>query len=219
MSSKTNSCAPSGSSAPRATRLVACCPAPADDACNSKGCCQWSSPWRSRSPKNARKYRSTAAAKSASPGTSDNGRPSYAAMGARRMRVAPGLEERMIPPSPSTITPAVRLSRMVCRFERAASTLTMLCSTAARASASCCVIMANDRVRPPSSSLPGKAAFGLRLPAATSRTPSASTSNGRASWLPSNTASSTAPNTARKRLSVSVPTYMRRRPPRASARS
>ena len=95
----------------------------------------------------------------------------------------------------------------------------MLCSTAPRASASCCVMSANERVRPPSSSLPCSTGLGDRSPAATSRTPAASSSSGRASWLPSSTASSTAPNTARNRLSVSVPMYMRRRPSRASARS
>src|SRR6218665_1205960 len=95
----------------------------------------------------------------------------------------------------------------------------MLCSTACRASANCSVISANDRVNPPSSSLPCNIALGLRLPAATSRTPSASTSSGRTKCLPSSTASSTAPKTARNRLSVSVPTYMRRRPARTKARS
>ena len=65
------------------------------------------------------------------------------------------------------------------------------------------------RVRPPSSSR--EANTGLtrcRSPAATWRMPSASSSSGRASWLPSTTASSTAPNTDSTSDSVSVPMYM-----------
>ena len=108
---------------------------------------------------------------------------------------------------------------MVCRLARAASTWLMLCWTAERASLNCWVISANERVNPPSSSLPCKAALGVRSPLATWRTPSARTRSGLASWLPSTTASSTAPNTARNRLSVRVPMYILRRPPRASARS
>jgi hypothetical protein len=49
-------------------------------------------------------------------------------------------------------------------------------------------------------------------------TPSASSSSGRTIWLPSITASSTAPNTDSTPASVSVPMYMRRRPSRAIAR-
>ena len=78
---------------------------------------------------------------------------------------------------------------------------------------------ANDRVSPPSSSRPCKAALGVRSPAATCLTPSASNNRGRASWFPSTTASRMAPNTARNRLSVRVPMYIRRSPSRPKARS
>ena len=117
------------------------------------------------------------------------------------------------------MTPAVRLSRIVCRLARDASTWLMLWCTAERASDSCCVMSRKARVSPPSSSRPSSAALGVKSPRATWRTPSASTSNGCASWLPSTTANKTAPNTARKRLSVRVPMYILRKPPRASARS
>ncbi len=53
------------------------------------------------------------------PRTLASGWPSYAASGTRRMRVAPGLDDWMLPFASSTITPAVRLSRMVCRLARA----------------------------------------------------------------------------------------------------
>ena len=142
-----------------------------------------------------------------------------AASGTRRMRVAPGLAETMVPPGSSTMTPAVRLSRMVCRLARADSVSLMLWFSAVRASASCCVMSAKERVRLTISSRPGSTSLGVRSPAATWRTPSASVSSGVANCLPIITASSTAPNTARNRLSVKVPMYMRRRPSRPSARS
>src|SRR6218665_885075 len=109
MSSKTNSLVASGSSAPRTTRLGVCWPAPPAAVCSSNGCSQWASPGRSGSPKKASKWPGTAAANSASPGTSATGRPSKAAIGAHRMRVAPGLEERISPCASSTMTPAVRV--------------------------------------------------------------------------------------------------------------
>ena len=219
MSSNTSRRLPSGSSAPRATRVVAVWAAHECAACNSNDCCQWSSPCWLRSPRNTSNWVCTLAAKPSSPGMSASARPSNAASGARRMRVAPGLESCTTPAASSTMTPAVRLSRMVCRLARASSTCSMLCSTALRASDSCCVIWANERVSPPSSSLPCSTALGDKSPAATWRTPSASNSNGRASWLPSNTARITAPKMAKNRLKVSVPMYIRRSPPRASARS
>ena len=124
-----------------------------------------------------------------------------------------------MPAASNTMTPEVRLSKIVCRLARAALTCDMLWSTAERASNNCCVISANERVRPPNSSRPCHTALGVKSPAATWRTPSAKSRRGRASWLPSSTANSTAPNTAKKRLRVNVPMYMRFRPVRASARS
>ena len=135
------------------------------------------------------------------------------------MRAAPGLLERIRPWLSSTSTPAVRLSKIACRLARAASTWLMLCCTADRASESCCVMSANERVSPPNSSLLLSTSLGRRSPCATWRTPSASSKSGRANWVPSSTASNTAPNTARNRLRVSVPMYILRRPLRASARS
>ncbi len=85
---------------------------------------------------------------------------------------------------------------MVCRLARAPSTCTTLRCTSSRASASWPVMSANERVSPPSSSREANTGFALRSPWATWRTPSASSSKGRASWLPSSAASSTAPNTA-----------------------
>ena len=143
--------------------------------------------------------------------------PSSRASGTCKMRAAPGLEDCMRPCASSTITPEVRLSKMICRFSRAELTWTMLVSTAARASASCCVISANERVRPPNSSLLCRTALGVKSPAATCRTPSANNNKGAASCAPRNTARSTALNTAKKRLKVSVPMYMRRKPSRANA--
>ena len=161
----------------------------------------------------------TLAPKVCKPSMSVSMRPSCAASGKRRMRVAPGFDERMVPSAPRTITPAVRLSRIVCRLARAAFTCCMLVCTAWRASESCCVMSANERVNPSSSSLPRSVALGVKSPAATSRTPSASNSKGRTIWLPSNTASKTPPNMAMNRLNVRVPMYMRRKPSRANARS
>lgn len=68
-------------------------------------------------------------------------------------------------------TPAVRLSRMV--RSRAAPR-----RTRSRASATCWVMSAKERVKPPSSSSDPKTGRARRLPAATSRTPSASSSSG-----------------------------------------
>ena len=84
--------------------------------------------------------------------------------------------------------------------------------TSSRASESCSVISANERVRPPSSSRDANTAFELKSPRATWRTPSASSSSGCASWLLSAIASSSAPNTASTSASVSVPMYILRRP-------
>ena len=56
-------------------------------------------------------------------------------MGMRKMRVAPGLDDLIRPSSVNTITPAVRLSRMVCKLAREVCTCNMLRSTAERASA------------------------------------------------------------------------------------
>jgi hypothetical protein len=94
------------------------------EACSSKVCCQWSGPCRLVTlPKNASNWPCTAAANSAKPGTSDSGAcPSKRAMGTRKMRSAPGLEDGPCPCASSTMTPDVRLSRMVCRLARAAST-------------------------------------------------------------------------------------------------
>ena len=108
---------------------------------------------------------------------------------------------------------------MVCKLPRAVSSCKRLRSTAERASDNCCVISAKERVSPPSSSLPCKAILGVKSPAATWRMPCASNNSGCANWLPNRTASSTAPKTAKNKLSVRVPMYMRRKPSRASARS
>ena len=89
---------------------------------------------------------------------------------------------------------------MVCRLARArvdlahalldrAARIGQLLRSCRRTSAS------GRRARP----CPAAPPSGCRSPRATWRTPSASTSSGRASWLPSSTASSTAPNTARNR--------------------
>src|SRR6218665_2846220 len=59
----------------------------------------------------------------------------------------------------------------------------MLCSTACRASANCSVISANDRVNPPSSSLPCNIPLGLTLPPPTSPTPSPTTTSHPAKLL------------------------------------
>ena len=95
----------------------------------------------------------------------------------------------------------------------------MLVCTVSRASESWRVINANARVKPPSSSLLCIDSLGRKSPAATWLTPSVSTSKGRAIWLPSTTAISTAAKTAINRLSVRVPMYMRLSPSRPSARS
>ena len=141
-------------------------------------------------------------------------RPTAAAAGCALRRVD-GVDEAA---RSKTMTPAVSVSRIVCSRVRAPSSWATPRSTCARASASCAVISANERVRPPSSSADANTGFGCRSPAATWRTPSASSSSGRASWLPSTIASSTEPNTARISASVSVPMYIRLRPSRASAR-
>ena len=107
---------------------------------------------------------------------------------------------------------------MVCRLARAPSTWTTLFCTSSRASESCVVISANERVRPPSSSREAKTAFELKSPCATWSTPWASSSSGCASWLLRAMASRSAPNTASTRVSVSVPMYILRRPLRASDR-
>ena len=136
-----------------------------------------------------------------------------------KIRLAPGLADKMVPLACSTSTPEVRLSKMVCSSKRDASRSLMLLVSAWRVSANCCVIWAKERVRPPSSSCAVSIFLGLRSPAATWRTPSARYSKGRASCAASSEASSTAPNTAKNKVSVSVPMNMRCRPRRASARS
>ena len=83
------------------------------------------------------------------------------------MRVAPGLTVSIAPWRSNTITPAVRLSRIVCRLARAPSTWATLLCTSSRASESCSVISANERVRPPSSSRDANTAFELKSPRAT----------------------------------------------------
>ena len=50
------------------------------------------------------------------------------------MRVAPGLTLSSRPAASNTITPAVRLSRMVCKWVRAASSSVTLRCTSSRAS-------------------------------------------------------------------------------------
>ncbi len=92
------------------------------------------------------------------------GRPRAAAC---RIRVAPGLTVSIAPLRSNTITPAVRLSRIVCRLARAPSTWTTLLWTSSRASESCSVISANERVRPPSSSRDANTGFELKSPRAT----------------------------------------------------
>ena len=70
------------------------------------------------------------------------------AQDARRARVD-GVDA---PSRSNTITPAVRLSRMVCRLARAPSTWTTLRAPARAPRRAASVISANERVRPPSSS-------------------------------------------------------------------
>ncbi len=145
--------------------------------------------------------------------------PSSCATGIRKIRVAPGLALRIKPSSSSTSTPAVRLSKIVCKLAREVLTCSMLRPNAVRVSKSCCVISANERVSPSNSSRPCKTGLGLKSPAATSRTPAASNNKGRANWLPNSTASNTAPNTAKNKVRVKVPMYMLRKPSRPKARS
>jgi hypothetical protein len=106
-----------------------------------------------------------------------------------------GLTVSIAPLRSKTITPAVRLSRMVCRLARAPSTWTTLFCTSSRASASC----ASSR-RTSASGRPARRAseHGLRAEVAARQLldPLASTSSGCASWLLRATASSSAPNTA-----------------------
>ena len=187
--------------------------------CNSNDCCQWSSPCCACSVVKLLNSSCTCSANSSKPSMSPSTRPSHAAKGTRKMRVAPGLVDWMTPSAFITITPAVRLSRIVCKFAREVCTCIMLLSSASRVSESCCVMSANERVKPSNSSRPCNAGLGLKSPAATSRTPAASIKSGRANWLPNNTAKSTAPNTAKNKLKVSVPMYMLRKPSRPKARS
>ncbi len=116
----------------------------------------------------ARRSRRTAAARAPKSCEPRHLGQRLALVGRQRQRAGcawrPGLDGVMRPCASSTMTPAVRLSRMVCRLARAALTWPMLCSTAARASASCCVMSAKERVRPPSSSLPCSAGLGERSP-------------------------------------------------------
>jgi hypothetical protein len=57
--------------------------------------------------------------------------------------------------------------------------------------------------------------LALRSPCDTWRTPSANTNKGRANWLAKAAANSSAPNTAKINVSVSVPMYILRKPTRA----
>ena len=107
---------------------------------------------------------------------------------------------------------------MVCSRVRADSNWSTPRCTWARATATSWVMSAKERVRPPSSSPEANTGRAARLPAATSRTPSASRIRGRVIWLPSTMANSTAPNTASTSASVSVPMYMRLSASRARAR-
>ena len=222
MSSNTKRRLRSGNMAPRAIRV---CGRSAPLAMlslaapSSNDCCQWSLGCSKRRLKNSANCCCTPTAKASKPANWRKVAPRKLSSGSFKMRAAPGLAERTLPSALSTSTPEVRLSKMVCKCARAESTCDMLRCTVPRASASCCVMDAKARVRPPNSSLPCMASLGVRSPAATWLTPSVSTSRGRAIWLPKITASKIAPNTARNRLSVRVPMYMRLRPSRASARS
>ena len=154
-----------------------------------------------------------------SPGMWPNNFPGSSFSEISRMRPAPALAETIVPSGCITSTPEVRLSRMVCNSDRDASSSAMLLVAACRASASCCVICANDRVNPPSSSRASWMCLGRKSPSATCRTPSASSNSGRASCAASSAASNTAPNTARNKVRVNVPMNMRCMPVRANARS
>ena len=222
MSSKTSKHALPGRSAPRNTSVV--CP-PWPFCINGAGrpisrvCCQWSTPASMRRARNSRNCRSTSAPKFSKPAISDSRWPWYCSSGTSKIRDAPGLDCRRLPSLFSTTTPAVRLSKMVCTFARAASNWPMLVCTVSRASDNCWVISAKARVKPPSSSLPCMDSLGRKSPAATWLTPSVSTSKGLAIWLPKTTAINTAANTAINRLRVRVPMYMRLSPSRPRARS
>ena len=138
---------------------------------------------------------------------------------ARRMRVAPGLVDGCCPWRSSTITPAVRLSRMVCRLARAASSCAhALVDRLARVGKLLRHLGEGAREAAELVLALQRAAWGSgrRAPprARLRPAPAAAARAGCRGCI----ASSTAPNTARNRLSVSVPMYMRRRPSRASAR-
>ena len=187
MSSNTKSHSPWGSTAPRATKVVCSCRSGPNSTkvcwvlvSISNDCCQWSSE-RCCSDANSWKCSMTCRPNTCRPSMSVSALPRCTAKGNCKMRVAPGLIDKICPCVSSNTTPAVRLSSMVCKWLRAKLTCAMLDSTVRRACASCSVICAKARVRPSNSSLPCKTARGLKSPAATSRTPSASSNKGRAS--------------------------------------
>ena len=215
MSSNTISRASLGSTAPRTSRFSAVCSLTR----RSNASCQWS-----RSPASGLARVQLEALPDlcarTPPGRAPRPacRPRYTDSGWRRMRVAPGFTVSMPRWRSNTMTPALNESRIVCSRVRAPSSCVTPRPTCSRASASCSVMRAKARVRPPSSSREANTGLAVRSPSATSRTPSASTTSGRAIWLPRIAATSTAPNTASTSASVSVPMYMRRRPSCAMAR-
>ena len=183
MSSKTTKRLASGKMAPRATSMrdrSAIEPAGTEATPNSNDCCQWSLPPWLLPCKKSSNCCAMPWPNASRPGKSAMREPKSCAASCCKMRAAPGFTERTTPAALSTRTPDVKLSKMVCKRARAASSWTMLVCTVCLASANCCVMDANARVNPPSSSLLCKANLGVKSPAATWLTPSVSTSKGRA---------------------------------------
>ena len=126
------------------------------------------------------------------PGTSSSRRPRYADSGCRRMRVAPGFTVSIAALAVEHDDAGAQVVedglQAACARLRAAP---RRAAPARAPRTSCSVMSANERVRPPSSSREANTGLASGRRSATWRTPSASSSSGRASWLPRIAASST----------------------------